>query len=119
MLVSTSQYERYGLDKSDKMLEARLEAVESFIRRYTNNGFQVRAARFEASSQGGSLMGACSLMSAGDTVQVTCSGVNDGLYCVMSAKDGVTRLDKALADAPLNRVTLVRYPPDVVMGYGE
>lgn len=116
MLIAQERYPLYGLDPEDKGVPLKLEAIEHRIRSFTRNRFQVRAARIEAESKGGVLLGAPSFFKPGDTVQVSCSVINDGLYVVACIEDGIIRLDRELADEPMNRVTLVRYPPDVVAG---
>lgn len=118
MLIGSDEYAEHGLDPADEALAGRLRSIEARIRAYTNNGFQVRSVRVEAASQGGILLGAHPGMRAGDTVQVSASGVNDGLYVVESidSETGTLALDPPLLDAPSNRVTLVRYPPDIVAG---
>ena len=116
MLLSINQYEEYGLDPNDSTLARKLRSVESRIRSHTNNPFQVRAIRFEAASSNGVLLGVHQHMKAGDTVHVTVSDLNEGVYTVKKVEDGVTALDRDLFDDAVNRVTLVRYPEDVIDG---
>ena len=116
MLLRIDDYEKYGLDPHDSSLAVDLEAVEHSIRKATNNRFHVRSCRVEAASSGGVLLGVCAGICPGDTVHVTGSGANDGLYVVKCSGRKNLTLDRALADAPFNRCTLVRYPPDVVRG---
>ena len=116
MLLAIEQYAAYGLDPKDKTLPARLEAVEAAIRKVTNNPFQVRGARFEAHTKNGVLMGASPHIKAGDTVHVTQNSLNDGVYTVKYVDDGRTALNVPLFDDDFNRVTLVRYPADVIEG---
>ena len=116
MLLDTSQYMNYGLNPNDSDVTRRLQAVEAMIRKVTNNPFQVRAARFEAETRNGVLMGASPHIKAGDTVQVSRNSLNDGVYVVKSVEDGVTTLTVPLFDDDFNRVTLVRYPADVIEG---
>lgn len=116
MLLKAEDYAKYGLDAADAALSVRLEAIEHRIREHTNNRFHVRACRVEAASCRCVLLGIPCGVKAGDTVQITASGVNDGLYTVQAAGTKNLTLDRPLSDAPLNRCTLVRYPPDVVAG---
>jgi len=99
---------------ADAELERRLVAIERLIRSHTNNNFQVRAARFEAASSDGVLMGASPYIRAGETVQISQSGVNDGLYVVITSAE-TTMVNGELFDA-YNRVTKINYPADVVEG---
>lgn len=98
------------------VLQRKLEAVEKLIRAYTNNNFQVRAARFKASSNGTLLAGSSPYLKVGDTVEISKTGVNDGLYVIQEiTEDGIT-VDKDLFTVDSNLVTLVKYPADVVEG---
>ncbi|MEG1906846.1 MAG: hypothetical protein RR178_05210 [Gordonibacter sp.] len=116
MLLTEEEYESYGLDPADKSLPRKLSAIEHKIRAHTNCRFQVRPARIETLSTNGRLAGVSPYIKVGDTVEVSASGVNDGLYAVASVAGDTTVLDRELFDAPLNRMTLVRYPPDVIAG---
>lgn len=104
--------------QSAKTLERKLEAIESLIRSYTNNNFQNRHVRFEAESLGDRVFGTSSFLTVGDTVQITKSDVNDGLYVITEIDDNgeFIRLDKSLYRYPLNRVTKVEYPAVIQEG---
>ena len=54
----------------------------------------------------------------GDTVQISQSLYNDGLYVVNDTSNGIT-LDKPLFDEGKMLVTKIEYPSDVVMGVVE
>lgn len=118
MLLRPEQYEEYGLDPADKALPRKLRSIESRIRAHTNNPFQVRAIRVEAASSGGMLLGVHRHMGVGDTVQISASDVNDGLYVVegIDREARTAKLDRELLDSGFNRATLVRYPEDVIGG---
>ena len=105
-----------GMDAA--ALSVKLEAVESLIRSYTNNSFQDRSMRIEAPSMEGELLGSSPYFEPGDTVQVSRSGINDGLYVVKEIAGSVTRLSgrHKLYDCPVNTVTKVVYPADVQKG---
>ncbi len=103
-------------DMDQESLVMKLEAIESLIRSYSNNNFQVRAMRMEAPSIHGGLLGHSRYFQVGDTVQISQSMVNDGLYVVTEMTDTAVRVDKILYDSPLNTVTKVAYPPDVQKG---
>lgn len=116
MLISLDSYADYGLDPTNKESVRKLAAIESKIRRYTNNPFHVREARVETASREGALCSLSPYFREGDTVEITKSGLNDGLYVVVAGEDGALKLDAELFDVPFNRVTLVRYPLDVIEG---
>lgn len=93
---------------SDQVLEAKLQALELLIRKYTNNNFQNRNKRFEGHVVGGELQGSIPYIIEGDTIQISESQFNDGIY-VMSD-------DLRLNDEEHVLVTKVEYPMDVKMG---
>ena len=98
---------------SDDLVIAKLDAIESVIRAYTNNNFQIRGVRFEAHSEGNCLHGSPRYFTVGDTVQISMSGVNDGLYVVTEVYDDHIEINKDLFEAEC-LVTKVQYPADVV-----
>ena len=98
------------------IMQKKLDALEILIRKYTNNNFQNRNIRFLASSDGAVLNGVSPFLKMGDTVQVTESGVNDGLYVVTELNGGSVTVDKTLFSVDHNLVTKVEYPVDVQMG---
>lgn len=99
---------------ADDVIKANLEAIESIIRKYTNNNFQVRGIRFAGFSDGSNVYGSPRFFSVGDTVQISQSGVNDGLYTVVSVADDRLELEKPLFEASYNLVTKIQYPADVI-----
>ena len=101
-------------NETDDVIASRLGAIESVIRAYTNNNFQQRAIRFEGWSQNDKVYGIPGLLQAGDTVQISESGVNDGLYTVISVAEDHIQVDVALLEASYNLVTKIKYPPDVI-----
>ena len=98
------------------MLTRKLSAIELLIRSYTHNNFQNRAARFEAESSDDLLLGATPYIKADDTIQITKSQVNDGLYVVKEIKDGMTVINGELYPVPYNLITKVEYPKDIQDG---
>lgn len=98
---------------TDEAIQTQLDAIEGIIRAYTNNNFQVRMARFCASSAGRSLAGASPYIKVGDTVQISQSGVNDGLYTVEAVFDSRTELSRSLYEVERNLVTKIEYPAAV------
>ena len=99
---------------SDNIILTRLKAIEQVIRAFTHNNFQNRNARFEAEASSGVLLGASPYIRVGDTVQVSQSMVNDGLYTVVNVTDDQTTLDGELFATKKNLVTKIHYPDDVV-----
>lgn len=101
---------------TDEKIKMRLDAIESTIRAYTNNNFQVRGIRAVCTIIGGvlhSLDGAFEGFKAGGTVQISESRYNAGLHEI-AAVDG-TQMDVGdLTDENAVLVTAVEYPADVI-----
>lgn len=97
-------------------LKKRAEAVEQLVRAYTNNNFQNRFVRFQTKSEKGILIGTLPYLKKNDTVQISQSHVNDGLYLISEIVDGRMVLDRELYDVPVNLVTKVEYPADITAG---
>lgn len=99
---------------SDDLITAKLEAIEAVIRAYTNNNFQQRTVRFAGRSEDSDVYGSPRFFTVGDTVQISESGVNDGLYTITAVYDDHIELDKPLFSVDCNLVTKIKYPADVI-----
>jgi len=99
---------------SDDLITAKLEAIEAVIRAYTNNNFQQRTVRFAGRSEDSDVYGSPRFFAVGDTVQISESGVNDGLYTITVVYDDHIELDKPLFTVDCNLVTKIKYPADVI-----
>ena len=73
--------------QNEKVIEEKLNAAELMIRAYTNNNFQNRFVRFTADSLGNRLLRTSDFLKVGDTVQISQSMVNDGLYTITEIGD--------------------------------
>lgn len=102
--------------QSEQVITDKLKAVELAIRAYTNNNFQNRYVRFRAESLGNRLLGASDFLKMGDTVQISQSCVNDGLYTITELLDGAIMVDADLYKCPDNLVTKVEYPANIRAG---
>ena len=100
----------------EQVITDKLKAVELMIRAYTNNNFQNRYVRFYASSRGNRLFGMSDFLKVGDTVQISQSKVNDGLYTITEILDDAIRIDTELYQCTDNLVTKVEYPADIRTG---
>lgn len=98
----------------DDLIVAKLDAIEGVIRAYTNNNFQNRAVRFIGASNDLYVYGDTTFFEVGDTVQISESKVNDGLYTITMVDADRLELDKPLMSVDINLVTKVKYPADVV-----
>lgn len=123
MIISVEKLREYiTTDKTDTELEAMLDALELTIRKRTNNNFQKRAYRIKCSISDGKLQSTfLSLFKVGDTVQLSETALNEGIYTIASLdlESGCMGLNEALIDEQNVLVTKVEYPADVVMGAVE
>jgi len=99
---------------TDKQITTNLEAIEAVIRAYTNNNFQLRGVRFVGRSENMVVYGSPQYFAVGDTVQISGSCVNDGLYTVTAVGDDFIEVDKELMPVEFNLVTKIHYPADVI-----
>lgn len=118
MILTAQELRRYmDTDEEDQALEARLSALELLIRSYTHNNFQQRAVRRMADIAGDMIvMDALQPFKTGDTVQVTESDFNEGLYLVKDATDATITVEGLRFDEDDVLVTRVVYPMDIRMG---
>ena len=98
---------------SDEQLTVMCEGIEDFIRQYTNNNFINKNVTFNTPSLNGKLDTVSPPFKVGDTVLISNSKYNNGVY-VINDLDGT--LDKELFDDDNNKVTLVKYPPAIKLG---
>lgn len=118
MILTLEEYRTLNpADKqTDSALEFKLRALESAIRAWTNNNFQKRSFRFSCPIFSGKLYFTTNLLSVGDTVQISDSAFNDGVYNVTSKSTNEITLNETLEDEDYALVTKVVYPPDVKLG---
>lgn len=118
MIISVEELRRYiTSDEDDQALGAWLQALESLVRRYTNNNFQVRTHRHVANVKDSVFhLSNPPMFKVGDTVEVGMSTYNEGLYTVTDVSDGTFTVAEETLPEDMVLVTLVAYPPDVKMG---
>lgn len=104
------------IGQTEKVIAAKLNAVELAIRSYTNNNFQNRCVRFYAESDKDVLYGASDFLRVGDTVQISQSQVNDGLYVITEIGNDFIRVNADLYKYPNNLITKVEYPANIKAG---
>ena len=121
MILTVSELKQYiTTDETDKVLEAKLQALELLIRAYTNNNFQIRAFRAVAVAvaEGNKLLFNSPVpFKVGDTLQITESDfMQDELVTVLTVDDASITVSGELSDESGVVVTKVKYPMDVKMG---
>ena len=100
---------------TDEKIRMKLLAVEQTIRAYTNNNFQDRGFRVQADIATGVLQSDSQIpFSVGDTVQISESRQNKGLFTVSTVDDRTFMVDEETRDEKSVLVTKVVYPADVV-----
>ncbi len=117
MLMSVAEF-RAHVDSSDSdaIIINKLSAIEHMIRKYTNNNFQKRACRRTADIVSGSFMCDTSVFAEEDTIQVSRSAYNDGLYTITEIIGGKIDVLEDVADEKGVLITKVCYPVDVKLG---
>ena len=99
----------------DEKIEMKLKAVEQTIRAYTNNNFQNRGIRVQADIAAGVFKPESVIpFSIGDTVQISESRFNGGLFTVSSVNDQTFTVSEETRDEIAILATKVEYPADVV-----
>ena len=118
MLMSVEEFKTYvDTDMADVALEARLRALELLIRAHTHNNFQKRGYQARASITGAALEASAPLpFKIGDTIQITESLWDEGLFTVNSVSGATCAVKEELTDEPEVLCIRVEYPMDVKMG---
>lgn len=99
---------------TDERLSRKLKAIEDVIRSYTNNNFQNRGIRKTADIKGGLfVVEALTLFKVGDTVQISESARNDGIYTILTADYSTFTVLETVADENDVLVTRIDYPEAV------
>lgn len=120
MIITVEKLRQYiGTNLTDEMLEEKLQALEVSIRKHTNNNFQNISIRFMADSEKGILQYSSNYINVGDTVQISQSNYNNGLYVITEKTEDTITLDKPLYDEYSILVTKIEYPLNVKMGVIE
>lgn len=118
MIMTVAEFKAHvNTDADDKVIESRLKAVELFIRKHTHNNFQVKGTGRIADVVGGMfVVEALNPYKVGDTIHISGSEKNDGLYTIKEADDNTFTVNEPTRDEIDVFVTLVDYPADVKMG---
>ena len=85
---------------TDAKILWKLLAIEQIIRAYTNNNFQDRSIRRAADIVGGLfIVEALTPFDVGDTVQISESELNEGLFTVSSVDDSTFTVERIFCEA--------------------
>ena len=113
MILTVEELRTYiTTDISDELLSLKLSAIESLIRKHTNNNFQNRAVRCQSAIEGGVITSPSPYFKVGDTVQISENPLNNGLYVI---GEGMS-LSPSPLDYEQNLITKVVYPDDIKIG---
>lgn len=117
MIISVEKFKQFvDTEDSNPVLEVKLQALESLIRKYTNNNFQLRTVRSQSAVLDNKILNPPDHLKVGDTIQISDSLLNNGVYTVKEIFDSGIITDSDLIDCQKNLITKVEYPPDVIMG---
>lgn len=117
MIISASDAKKFiTTTLDDTVLEGMLQALESLVRKYTNNNFQKRSIRVCCPVMAQKLYLSTDMLRVGNTVQISESIYNDGVYTIKEMDGEFVELNEALLDESMVMVTKVEYPIDVQMG---
>ena len=100
---------------TDEKVFRKLKSIEQTIRRYTNNNFQKTAYRRTADIVGSLfVVEALTPFNVGDTVQISESDLNEGLFTVVGVDDSTFTVEENVVDEKGVLITKIKYPDDVV-----
>ena len=117
MIISVEDLKLHlNKDINNEVLAIKLRALEQLVRKYTNNNFQNTKIRFRCEATERGLHITSPYLTVGDTIQITQSKYNDGLYTIEGVGSEGLSLNKTLFEEKEVLVTKVEYPEDVVLG---
>lgn len=100
---------------TNEKIQLKLDAIEQTIRAYTNNNFQNRGFRVQADIMANVFLSESLIpFDVGDTVQVSESQKNNGLFTIAEVNDENFIVNEDVRDEDNVLVTKVEYPADVV-----
>ena len=100
---------------TDERIQLKLKAIEETVRKYTNNNFQNRSIRGVCAVDEQSMIyGIIPGIKAGDTIQISESKYNSGLYVVDAVTDDQIIVSKELTAEESFLVTKIEYPENVI-----
>lgn len=118
MIIAVEEVKKYlTTTVEESVLEGKLQALELLVRRYTNNNFQKRGFRCLCDIELGTISPVSEFMfKVGDTIQISESNHNAGIYVIKTMNSEEITVDGDLYDEKEVLVTKVEYPMDVKIG---
>ena len=118
MIISVEELKAYSefANKNDGELNMLQDSIEELIRKYTNNNFQNRNIRVVCSILNGILETSITHLNVGDTIQISNSKYNNGVYTIKNINENTITLNKTLYDEDDILLTKVEYPVSIKMG---
>ena len=99
MILTVAELRHAGMTGGDDELEAKARAIEELVRAYTHNNFQNRGIRNIANVVGGKIVFPTTThFKIGDTVEITNSRYNNGVYTITSYDGDTCVLSDVLID---------------------
>lgn len=98
------------------ILERKMSAIETAIRSYTNNNFMLLNTRTNCNCENGLLYCSTNVFNVGDTVQITKSNYNNGVYVIENIDGNCITLNEAINNENSVTITKIYYPDDVMDG---
>lgn len=99
-----------------EVLERKMLAIETAIRNYTNNNFMLLDTSTQCNCNNGIVYADTNIFNVGDTVQVTKSNYNNGLYVIEDIDNGYITFDKPINNEYSITITKISYPADILEG---
>lgn len=110
MIISVNDLKKHIItDLSDEVLEFKIQALETAIRKYTNNNFQNKNKRIICNIVNGNVdLNGYKYINENDTIQISNSLYNEGFYTLSNNMN--------LYDESGVLITKIEYPKDIVEG---
>ena len=120
MIISVEKFKQFvDTEDSNPVLEVKLQALESLIRKYTNNNFQVRSIRSQSAVLDNKILNPPQYLKIGDTIQISDSLLNNGVYTVKEISNTGIITDSYLIDCQKNLITKSGVSARCYNGCGE
>jgi len=118
MLLTVEELRRHIVtDIPDDELRLRLSAIETAIRKHTNNHFAIRDTLQDALIEDGKIIVSHpEFIREGDTIEIFSEPYKDKVFTVTFIEGNTIETDGDLRHGGNARIALVSYPDDVVMG---